>query len=365
MELKEKLFQWAGHRIRVQLEAPWTFKALTPAQVELVQRLRRGEDIGIIPVPADRTEGLAVNEELMGKETMTREIWDSFSAAEKEAYRHSLDFEQYAPFEVEGGDPLFTLTVHSGVPEGFEISRGEWKMVTAVDEILPFYYGYRHGDDIIYEFFPAVGIRAGYFVLNSDYTQGDYYPCERIGARTTLMQINTSLMIQFTFATAALDTILLHASVTRLEGKAQLFFGVSGTGKSTHSRLWHEYVPESDLMNDDNPVIRFVDGKAIVYGSPWSGKTLCYRNVSAPVRALVRLEQAPENSIQRLETLSAYASVIAAVSTIRWDHSIMDKIIPTVERAAMTVPCFQLSCRPDEEAVRVCMEAVMSVEQKS
>ena len=68
MELKEKLFQWAGHRIRVQLEAPWTFKALTSAQVELVQRLRRGEDIGIIPVPADRTEGLAVNEELMGKE---------------------------------------------------------------------------------------------------------------------------------------------------------------------------------------------------------------------------------------------------------------------------------------------------------
>ncbi len=361
----EKIYRIAGHSIRVSLDSPWTFKALTPAQEELVEKLRRGEDIGIIPVPADRTEGLAVNEELMGKEQMTKEIWDTFSDSEKDAFRHSLDFEQYAPFEVEGGEPLFSLRVHSGVPEELEASRGEWKMVTAVDEILPFYYGYRHNGNTIYEFFPAKGLRAGYFVMSADYSKGDYYPCERIGARTTLMQINTSLMIQFTFATAALDTILLHASVTRLEGKAQLFFGVSGTGKSTHSRLWHEFVPESDLMNDDNPVIRFIDGKAIVFGSPWSGKTLCYRNVSAPVRALVRLEQAPENKIVRLETLSAYASVIAAVSTIRWDHSVMDKIIPTVERAAMTVPCFQLSCRPDEEAVRVCREAVMSVEQKS
>ena len=363
MEKREILFQIAGHRIRVCLEAPWSFRELTPAQQELVGRLSRGEDIGIIPVPADRTEGLAVNEELMGKEFMTREIWDTLSDSEKDAFRHSLDFEQYAPFEVDGGEALFTLTVHSGVPESLEASRGEWKMVTAVDEILPFYYGYRHEGRTLYEFFPAVGVRAGYFVMNSDYTRGDYYPCDHMGPKTTLMQINTALMIQYTFATAPLDTILLHASVTRLDGKAQLFFGVSGTGKSTHSRLWHEYVPESDLMNDDNPVIRFIDGKAMVYGSPWSGKTLCYRNVSAPVRALVRLEQAPENRIERLETLSAYASVVAAVSTIRWDHSVMDKLVPTVERAAMTIPCFQLFCRPDEEAVKVCREAVMSVEQ--
>lgn len=360
MEWKEKYFEWAGHRICVRMEDPWTFKEMTPEQVELVARLKKGEDIGIIPVPADRTENLAINEELMGKEAMTREKWDTLSPEEKDAFRHALDFEQYAPFEVEPATPLFTLRVHAGVPEWMEASRPEWKLMTAVDEILPFYYGYRYEGKTLYEFFPAVGIRAGYFVMNEDYTLGDYYPCPRIGPRSTLMQVNTSLMIQYTFATAPLDTVLLHASVTRLSGKAQLFFGVSGTGKSTHSRLWHEYVPESDLMNDDNPVIRFVDGQALVYGSPWSGKTLCYRKVVAPVRALVRLEQAPQNRIERLDSLNAYASVIAAVSTIRWDSSIMDKLIPTVERLAMTIPCFQLSCRPDEEAVQVCKDAVMS-----
>ena len=149
------------------------------------------------------------------------------------------------------------------------------------------------------------------------------------------------------------------ASVTRYEGRGNLFFGVSGTGKSTHSRLWHEYVPGSDLMNDDNPVIRYEDDRFLVYGSPWSGKTMCYRNVVAPVNALVRLEQFPENKIERLLPLQAYASVIAAVSTIRWNHEIMSLLVRTVERVAMTVPCFQLKCLPDEEAVQVCKRAIL------
>ena len=358
MNLESRLYRIGGHTVRVQLEAPWTFKALTDQQLALVERLRRGEDIGIESVPADRQEQLSVNEALMGKEAMTREIWDTLDAAERAEYRHALDFLQYAPFQVEEGAPVFTLTVRSEVPAWLEETRPQWKMATAVDEIPPFYYGYTFEGKTIYEYLISREVRAGYFVMNEDYTEGEYYPCPRIGGRTTLFQVNTSLMIQYTFATAGLGTLLLHASVTRYEGRGNLFFGVSGTGKSTHSRLWHEFVPESDLMNDDNPVIRFEDGQCLVYGSPWSGKTLCYRNVVAPVNALVRLEQYPENRIARLEPLQAYASVIAAVSTIRWNHDIMSLLVPTIERVAMTVPCFQLRCRPDEEAVRVCQAAI-------
>ncbi len=358
MNVETKLYRFGGHTIRVRLERPWTFKALTQQQLELTERLRRGEDIGIESVPADRQEQLSVNESLMGKEAMTREIWDTLDETERSEYRHALDFLQYAPFEVSEGDPVFTLTVRADVPAWLEESRPAWKMVTAVDELPPYYYGYTHEGKTIYEYLMTREIRAGYFVMNKDYTEGDYYPCPRIGGRTTLFQVNTSLMIQYTFATAGLSTLLLHASVTRYEGRGNLFFGVSGTGKSTHSRLWHDFVAGSDLMNDDNPVIRFEDGRCLVYGSPWSGKTLCYRNVVAPVNALVRLEQFPENRISRLEPLQAYASVIAAVSTIRWNHDIMSLLVPTIERVAMTVPCFQLKCRPDEEAVAVCKAAV-------
>ena len=360
MNVESRLYRIGGHTVRVRLEEPWTFKALTEQQTGLVARLKAGEDIGIESVPADRQEQLPVNEALMGKEAMTREIWDTLDEAERSQYRHALDFLQYAPFEVAEGEPIFTLTVHAGVPDSLEQTRQQWKMVTAVDEMPPYYYGYTFEGKTIYEYLMTREARAGYFVMNRDYTEGDYYPCPRMGGRTTLFQVNTSLMIQYTFATAGLGTLLLHASVTRYEGRGNLFFGVSGTGKSTHSRLWHEYVPGSDLMNDDNPVVRYEDGRFLVYGSPWSGKTLCYRNVVAPVNALVRLEQFPDNRISRLEPLQAYASVIAAVSTIRWNHDIMSLLIPTIERVAMTVPCFQLRCRPDEEAVQVCKQAILS-----
>ena len=358
MKTESRLYRIGGHAVRISLEAPWTFKALSSQQETLVERLRKGEDIGVESVPADRQEQLGVNEALMGKDPMTREKWDAMGEEERSLYRHALDFLQYAPFRVKSADPVLTMTVHAETPSWLEETRPSWSMVTAVDELPPYYYGYTFEGKTIYEFLPARDVRAGYFVMNEDYTVGDYYPCPRIGGKTTLFQVNTSLMIQYTFATAGLDTLLLHASVTRYKGRGNLFFGVSGTGKSTHSRLWHEFVPESDLMNDDNPIIRYQDGEFLVYGSPWSGKTLCYRNVVAPVNALVRLEQYPENRIERLHSLQAYASIIAAVSTIRWNHDVMSLLIPTIERVAMTVPCFQLKCRPDEEAVRVCKKAI-------
>lgn len=354
--MESKLFCIAGHIIKVVLESPWAFKKLTPEQEALVARLAAGEDAGVESVPADRQEQLALNDAIMGKTAMTKELWETMNQQEKDSFRHTLDFLQYAPFEVEGGDPLFTLTVHADPYD--DSSRAGWKQVVAVDNVLPYYYGYEFEGDTIYEYFPAPGIKAGVFVQNASATQGHYYPCKGVGSVTTLMQVNTSLMIQFTFATAPLGTLLLHASVTRHKGMANLFFGVSGTGKSTHSRLWHQYVPDSDLMNDDNPVIRISGDDILVYGSPWSGKTLCYRNVQAPIRALVRLEQAPENRIQRLHSLQAYASVIAACSSIRWNSSIMDGIVSSVETLAMKVPCYRLECLPDKGAVDLCKSTI-------
>ena len=354
--MESKLFSIAGHIVRVNLESPWTFKELSEEQKQLVERLKSGEDVGVESVPADRQEQLAVNDSLMGKEHMTREIWDSMEESEKEAFRHSLDFLQYAPFEVSGGTPLFTMTVKSGPMDSS--ARETWKKVVSVDQVLPYYYGYEYGDDTVYEFFPSPDVRAGFFVQNADASEGAFYPEAGIGPRLLMMQVNTSLMIQFTFATAGLSTALLHASVTRYKGVANLFFGVSGTGKSTHSRLWHENVPGSDLMNDDNPVMRITPEGVKVYGGPWSGKTLCYRNVEAPVNALVRLEQAPENRIEKLSGLQAYASIIAAVSSIRWNPAVMDSIVSTVEKLAMNIPCFKLECRPDAEAVETCKNAI-------
>ena len=345
---EKRYYKVGGHVIEVELAEPWHFKALSPKEAEVAEKLRAGEDLGVIPVPADKLEDLALNREITGKDAIKGD-------------RYGLDFSQYAPFEVAESAPLMTLRVQYERP-GWLVKAEEekaWRQVVRVDEVPPFYEGRVLDGRIIYEFYPAEDVSAGIFVIEEDYKTGTYYPREKMGPRVTMFQVNTVLMILYTFAAAPYNTLLLHSSMVRLDGKANLFFGVSGTGKSTHSRLWLEHVKGCDLMNDDNPIIRFDDrGTLIGYGSPWSGKTLCYRNVSAPVRALVRLEQAPENRINRLFTLDAYASVVAASSTIRWNRRIMDALIPTVERVAMTVPCYHLGCRPDAEAVEVCKNCI-------
>ena len=112
MNVETRLYRIGGHTVCVRLENPWTFKALTEQQTALVDRLRRGEDIGIETVPADRQEQFSINDALMGREAMTREIWDTLDDAAREEYRHALDFLQYAPFEVAEGEPVFTLPGH-------------------------------------------------------------------------------------------------------------------------------------------------------------------------------------------------------------------------------------------------------------
>ena len=122
--------------------------------------------------------------------------------------------------------------------------------------------------------------------------------------------LGNAMMIAFAFAAAYYNVVLMHASVTMNNGYGYLFLGKSGTGKSTHSKLWRQYIEGSDLLNDDNPAVRaFDDGRVVVYGTPWSGKTPCYRNLQMPVGAYVRLEQYPENVIRQETRLETFASV--------------------------------------------------------
>lgn len=166
--------------------------------------------------------------------------------------------------------------------------------------------------------------------------------------------LGNALMIAFAFAAANYNTLLMHASVTMYDEKGYLFLGKSGTGKSTHSGLWRRYITGSDLLNDDNPAVRVLDdGSVMVYGTPWSGKTPCYRNLSMPAGAFLRLEQFPENIISREGKLQAYASVLSSCSTMIWDETTYRAITETVNLVAQRVPAFYLKCRPDEEAARL------------
>lgn len=181
--------------------------------------------------------------------------------------------------------------------------------------------------------------------------------------RDAVFGINNAAMLVYAFASATHHTLEFHSSVIENNGKAYLFLGKSGTGKSTHSSLWLKYIEGSVLMNDDNPVVRiWPDGKVIAYGSPWSGKTPCYKNVSAPVGALVQIRQWPENIITKMSILESYSSVFSSISGIKDDNSSMaDDLNDSLSDLLSAAPCFRMDCRPDEEAARVCSSKLLNL----
>ncbi len=165
--------------------------------------------------------------------------------------------------------------------------------------------------------------------------------------------LNNTIMMMYAFATAHLGTLLMHASVVRKDNKGYLCLGKSGTGKSTHTSLWLRHIEGTDLLNDDNPVVRHIDGENIVYGSPWSGKTPCYRNTQAVIGAFLQLRQAPYNKIRRQTTIEAFASLLPSCSVMKWDKRIHGGICDTIAKIMQTTPNYVLECLPDEAAAQL------------
>lgn len=171
--------------------------------------------------------------------------------------------------------------------------------------------------------------------------------------------LNNALMLQFAFASARHGILEMHSSVVMNDGKGYLFLGRSGTGKSTHSSLWLKHIPGTELLNDDNPVLRLMpDGTARVYGSPWSGKTPCYKNKDVSAGAVVRIRQAPFNKIERLSAIQAYASLMASASGFRPFKELADGWHRTLEGLTAVLPCYVLDCLPDQAAAELCYQTV-------
>lgn len=269
----------------------------------------------------------------------------------------------YDPFEITslrgsqhaaGSAPIFELTLSE---EEKPAERGEVMFQSKEESGEPVVGLYHCGDGYMAEFAPSpVSPVSGLLVMSGDFRHGEVYAPG--SPKALAFTLNNALMLLFAFASAPFRTLEMHASVVMNGGRGFLFLGRSGTGKSTHSGLWLKHIPGTELLNDDNPVLRVVDGETRVYGSPWSGKTPCYKAQDVPVGAIVRLRQAPENRITRLNVVGAYASVMASCSGYRPIRALADAQHETLARISQQVPCYQLDCLPDEAAARLCKDTV-------
>lgn len=166
--------------------------------------------------------------------------------------------------------------------------------------------------------------------------------------------VRFGIWIMFGIIIAPLGAIAIHSSVIVKEHQGVLCLGESGTGKSTHTRLWRENIEEARLLNDDSPIIRVIDGKTIVYGSPWSGKTACYVNKCVPVRGLLRLSQAPHNKIYRLPALMAIGAILPSCPpAFAYDSTLQDHICNTVSDILVSTPAYHLECLPNAAAAEL------------
>lgn len=253
----------------------------------------------------------------------------------------------FKPFEVEvEGEPagLFTLTDEQ-VPEMAEV-----QYESEVDEIVDRFGRYEGG--YLFVMTPPAG---GPLSLWKEEGSNEVKFTGQLMPRL----VRFALWIAYGLVTMPHRTVAVHTSVIQYKGRTVLFLGESGTGKSTHTRLWRENIEGAVLLNDDSPILRIIDGKPWMFGSPWSGKTPCYKQESYPLAACVRLSQAPYNRIQRLNIAQAYAALHPSCPPdFAYDDTLYDHISETIGEVLANVPLYHLACLPDRDAAELSCKTV-------
>lgn len=158
-----------------------------------------------------------------------------------------------------------------------------------------------------------------------------------------------------------MDTILLHGSAVAVDGEGYIFIAKSGTGKSTHTKLWRELLGDRAVMvNDDKPLIHLTPSGPVVYGTPWDGKHRISNNISVPLRAVCILERSEINNINQISIREAYPMLLQQVYR-PGDAAVMAKTIALVDRLAGSVSLWKLGCNKNIEAAEIAYNSMKRV----
>lgn len=144
------------------------------------------------------------------------------------------------------------------------------------------------------------------------------------------------------------DTFLLHGAVVAVKDRAWLFTAPSGTGKTTHIRLWLDNIEGSYVVNGDKPLVH-IGEDVTVYGTPWAGKEGWQKNVGVKLCGIVFLERGAENSIKHT-TLSQVLPTLIQQSYRPNDKSGVEKTLALIVKLGSRIPLYRLQCNMLPEA---------------
>ena len=256
----------------------------------------------------------------------------------------------FTPFKMEAdGEPLCRFIVSATETPAFQ----EILYTNEIDGIVS-HFGYYNGG-FLFVMAPPEGEMFEHWLDKSKQVasfKGNY----------NLRLLRFACWIAYGVATAPFKTIAIHTSTIVCQSKAILFLGESGTGKSTHTRLWRKNIQGAVLLNDDSPILRIIDGEPWIYGSPWSGKTPCYKNESYPLAACVRLSQAPYNQIKRLSVTQGYGALHPSCPPdFAYSDELYDYISDTLSSLLSAVPVYHLACLPDADAAHLSHDTIFGI----
>lgn len=155
--------------------------------------------------------------------------------------------------------------------------------------------------------------------------------------------------------------IQFHSSLIDYRGHGLMFLGPSGIGKTTQAELWNQY-RDALIINGDIVFVQETDKSFLGWGTPWHGSSPYCENTNVPVEALIVLKQTPENSIRKLEGFEKVTAVSNSVFYPRWLENGMELCLETLDHLLSKIPVYELSCRPDEEAVELTEKTIFGRE---
>jgi len=155
------------------------------------------------------------------------------------------------------------------------------------------------------------------------------------------------------------DTLLLHGSAIALDGQGYLFTADSGTGKSTHTRLWREvFGSRAVMVNDDKPFVQLTDDGVLLHGSPWSGKHGLDSNITVPLKGICLLRRGAENVIQPATT-EEFLPMLLKQSYQPLAEARYSTYLSLVRELAASVPLWHMACNKDPDAARIAATAML------
>lgn len=151
--------------------------------------------------------------------------------------------------------------------------------------------------------------------------------------------------------------MIMHAVSVNYHGEAILFSGVSGMGKTTQADLWTGFTG-SHIINGDRATLLYRDGRLITTGSAWSGSSGIYLNESAPIKAIVFLEQAAFNQLIELTPQTALSYMVPRCLLPYYSQELMSLALSNIDRIAGSIPTYLLRNKADRQSVELVRKAV-------